>query len=169
MLIFRQQTAVLLTVLVLIVFAPLASAQDTDGDGLHDLIDATGFDPGASGTVEFVRVIEDLDGANLLTNVARLDLDFNQITSIESGDFEGLSNLQELDLDSNQIASIESGTSRDSPTCNTFSCMRTKSRASKAGALRDSTPWKGLTLNSTKSRASRAGTSRDSTPWKGLT
>ena len=55
------------------------------------------------------RSIQDLDGANLLTNATVLELWVNQITSIEQGDFQGLSNLQGLFLFSNQITSIESG------------------------------------------------------------
>ena len=87
-----------------------AYGADTDGDGLLDLIDVPGFNPNASGDVYFDgRSIQDLDGANLLTNATALDLYCNQITSLENGDFQGLSNLQALDLDGNQITSIESG------------------------------------------------------------
>jgi insulin-like growth factor-binding protein complex acid labile subunit len=87
-----------------------AYGADTDGDGLLDLIDVPGFNPNASGDVSFEdRRIQDLDGANLLTNATTLYLYRNQITSIESGDFQGLSNLQRLDLWENQITSIESG------------------------------------------------------------
>ena len=76
-----------------------AYGADTDGDGLLDLIDVPGFDPNASGGVEFFGLgIQDLDGANLLTNATSLDLWVNQITSIEQGDFQGLSNLQGLFL-----------------------------------------------------------------------
>ena len=64
-----------------------ATAADTDGDGLLDLLDGPGFDPDASGTGEFSWLtIQDLDGANLLTNLETLWLSYNQITSIESGD-----------------------------------------------------------------------------------
>ena len=90
-------------------------AVDTDGDGLLDLLDVPGFNPSASGEVNFnQRGIEDLDGANLLINLRTLDLGYvpftgNQITSIERGDFEGLTNLQTLRLGANQITSIESG------------------------------------------------------------
>ena len=89
-------------VILLLAFAiqPLctpASAQDTDGDGLLDLIDVPGFDPGATGEGRFVsKRIEDLDGANLLTNLRDLNLNSNRITSIERGDFDGLTNLQSL-------------------------------------------------------------------------
>lgn len=83
---------------------------DTDGDGLLDLVDVPGFDPNQSGLAHFsFREIEDLDGASRLRNLGGLVLYDNAITSIESGDFEGLSNLQTLELAFNQIAGIESG------------------------------------------------------------
>jgi hypothetical protein len=54
-----------------------AFGADTDGDGLLDLIDVPGFDPSASGDVDYSSVgIEDLDGANLLTNATGLSLAF---------------------------------------------------------------------------------------------
>jgi Leucine-rich repeat (LRR) protein len=46
---------------------------------------------------------------NGLSNLTSLSLQSNQITSIESGDFAGLSSLTVLDLTYNQITSIESG------------------------------------------------------------
>ena len=45
----------------------------------------------------------DFDG---LTNLERLFLDGNQISSIEPGTFDGLTNLDRLDLSVNQISSI---------------------------------------------------------------
>ncbi|MCA9168028.1 MAG: leucine-rich repeat domain-containing protein, partial [Planctomycetales bacterium] len=85
-------------------------AVDTDGDGLLDLIDVPGFNPSAGATPDFSdRGIQDLDGANLLTNLQSLFLAFNQITSIDSGDFDGLDNLHDLYLYENRITSIESG------------------------------------------------------------
>ena len=93
---------------------PPASAADTDGDGLLDLIDVSAFDPNATGWGDFSdRGIEDLDGANLLTNLESLDLGLNRITSLESGDFDGLTNLGELSMSGNPLVSIESGTSMD--------------------------------------------------------
>ena len=44
-----------------------------------------------------------------LTNLKFLSLSTNQISSIESGDFSGLTNLKELRLWRNQLSSIESG------------------------------------------------------------
>jgi hypothetical protein len=86
-----------------------AFAIDTDGDGLLDLLDVPGFDPLATGYVFYnFETIEDLDGANLLTNVTQLGLNRQRITGIERGDFEGLSNLRALYLSYNQIASRES-------------------------------------------------------------
>ncbi|MEZ6103803.1 MAG: leucine-rich repeat domain-containing protein [Pirellulaceae bacterium] len=88
----------------------VATAIDTDGDGLLDLIDVPGFDPNAIGDVIFAGFgIQDLDGVNLLTKATSLSLNGNQITSVESGDFDGLTNLLELDLANNQITSIDSG------------------------------------------------------------
>jgi Leucine-rich repeat (LRR) protein len=88
-----------------------AFGADTDGDGLLDLLDVPGFDPRATGFVSFTHLatIEDLDGANLLANATHLNLRGNLITSLESGDFEGLSNLQSLLVAWNQITSLESG------------------------------------------------------------
>ena len=96
--------------LLLMVCTPSAVAQvDTDGDGLLDVLDAPGFDANASDTLSLGGLgIEDLDGVNELTNLQRLDLDHNRVTSLESGDFDGLTNLQTLRLDRNQITSIES-------------------------------------------------------------
>ncbi len=86
---------------------------DTDGDGLLDLIDVDRFDRFRS-DAHSVGVfsglsIEDLDGSSLLTNLQELWLGGNQISSIESGDFEGLTNLQGLSLSGNQITSIGRG------------------------------------------------------------
>jgi Leucine-rich repeat (LRR) protein len=87
-----------------------ALGADTDGDGLLDLIDVPGFNPNASGDVDFSnRGIQDLDGANLLTNATMLFLGGNQITSIENGDFQGLSNLHYLFVGRNPITSVERG------------------------------------------------------------
>ena len=44
-----------------------------------------------------------------MANLQELWLDNNRITSIESGDFDGLTNLQKLWLEDNQITSLESG------------------------------------------------------------
>ena len=44
-----------------------------------------------------------------LTNLTELYLHENQLTSIEAGDFSGLTNLTKLDLSSAGVASIESG------------------------------------------------------------
>ena len=87
-----------------------ATAVDTDGDGLLDLIDVPGFDPAQTGIGSFNRQqIQDLDGAALLKNLETLSLRLNPITSLEAGDFQGLGNLQTLDLFRNEVTSIESG------------------------------------------------------------
>ena len=87
-----------------------ATAVDTDGDGLLDLIDVPGFDPAQTGIGSFDRQqIQDLDGAALLKNLETLSLRINDITSLEAGDFQGLGNLQTLDLFRNEVTSIESG------------------------------------------------------------
>jgi Leucine-rich repeat (LRR) protein len=94
------------TLLCAIAHSPCGA--DTDGDGLLDLVDIPGFDPNAEGTVTFYdRDIEDLDGAHLLTSATHLQLNRNQVTSIEQGDFQGLTNLRSLELTDNQITSIE--------------------------------------------------------------
>ena len=86
-----------------------ARATDTDGDGLFDVIDMTGFDPTESSIDLSGRGIEDLDGLNLLTNAQVLNLNFNRVSSIERGDFDGLNILLELELANNQITRIENG------------------------------------------------------------
>ncbi|MCA9197592.1 MAG: leucine-rich repeat domain-containing protein [Planctomycetales bacterium] len=93
------------------VFPLVANGQvDTDGDGLLDLIDVPGFHPGINIPAYFHgESIEDLDGASLLVNTIELVLARNKITSIENGDFAGLSNLDTLILRTNEITSIESG------------------------------------------------------------
>ncbi|MEZ6097981.1 MAG: leucine-rich repeat domain-containing protein [Pirellulaceae bacterium] len=118
-----------LVLLSLLLSCP-AFAVDTDGDGLLDLIDVPGFNPSAAGVVSFQRLgIEDLDGANLLTEahtlllsdnrlatvpdhafdrLVQLGLSNNQLTHLEKGDFTGLTNLPVLDLTGNQITSVES-------------------------------------------------------------
>ena len=95
-----------------VLLVSLASAVDTDGDGLLDLMDVPGFDPSASSRVDSIfedRGIENLDGADQLTNVQYLSMLCNQIRSIESGDFAGLDALQSIYLFGNEIASIELG------------------------------------------------------------
>lgn len=83
---------------------------DTDGDGRLDVVDAAGFDPDATGSLRLIELgIQDLDGANLLTGLEELLLDNNRITSVEPGDFEGLSNLEVMNLGGNRITSVESG------------------------------------------------------------
>ena len=68
-----------------------AYGADTDGDGLLDLIDVPGFNRNASGDGFFGSLgIQDLDGANLLTNATELTLYDNLVTSLENGDFQGL-------------------------------------------------------------------------------
>ena len=98
-----------------------AYGADTDGDGLLDLIDVPGFNPNASGDVYFNgRSIQDLDGANLLTNATTLYLNGNQITSLENGDFQGLSNLQALYLVAIKSRASRAETSRGSAICSRF-------------------------------------------------
>ena len=92
---------------ILVIFPFSATAADTDGDGLLDLIDAPGFDPTAESVFLGFKGIEDLDGVSQLVNASVIRLDSNAITRIEEGDFEGLSKLQELRLTGNQIMSIE--------------------------------------------------------------
>jgi hypothetical protein len=57
--------------------------------------------------------IDSLDGIGdfnwTTTPTTRLFLEGNQLSSIESGDFSGLTNLENLRLNDNQISSIESG------------------------------------------------------------
>lgn len=84
-------------------------AQDTDDDGLVDVIDVEGSIL-PNGLWDFDdRGIQDLDGVTLLSDVRRLRLRQNQIASIESGDFLGLDELVNLQLSSNSIVRIESG------------------------------------------------------------
>lgn len=98
----------LFVAILLGVLCPGAYGVDTDGDGLLDLIDVPGFDPSATGFVDYgYHGIQDLDGANLFVNAKELLLHCNQITNIESGQFDGLGDLQGLWLFGNQITSVE--------------------------------------------------------------
>lgn len=101
----------LFSLVLVLLLTPWLMAVDTDGDGLLDLIDVPGFDSSASGPARYNhRGIQDLDGANLLTNGNdRIELIGNEITGIEAGDFQHLNNLNTLHLSDNQITSIESG------------------------------------------------------------
>lgn len=113
-----------------------AQAVDTDADGLRDLLDVPEFDPNASESVSFGSLnIEDLDGANLLTNLQSLDLTDNRITSIESGDFAGLTNLQSLDLRINQITSVERGDFTGLPSLQTLRLAGNSIASIESGAF----------------------------------
>ena len=80
---------VFLTLICAVGHSALADHNDTDGVELLDLIDVRGFYSNATGTARFItQSIEDLDDANLLTNLHQLLLSNNQITIIELGDFE---------------------------------------------------------------------------------
>ena len=84
-----MQTLFCVSWLLSISLTPNIIAQvDTDGDGLLDVVDATGFDPVATGALRLIELgIQDLDGASLLTGLQELLLDNNRITSVEPGDF----------------------------------------------------------------------------------
>ena len=89
--------------LPLCIFVAVSGAfaqQDTDGDGLLDLLDL-------SGQITSTSIKSgDFEG---LTNLQVLDLGFNKITSIENGSFHGLANLEVLSLVGNELWRIESG------------------------------------------------------------
>ena len=76
----KSTLAVLLVAHLLIVASNVGAQVDTDRDGLLDLMDVRGFDPDAVGGNYQGLGIQDLDGANLLTNLLRLDLRDNPIT-----------------------------------------------------------------------------------------
>jgi hypothetical protein len=60
--------------------------------------------------LEFNQISSIESGAFVgMTNLEWLSLCNNQISSIESGDFSGLTNLDELNLDDNQLSSIDAG------------------------------------------------------------
>ena len=65
-------------------------------------------------------------------------LNGNQITSIENGDFQGLSNLQTLDLGGNQITSLENGDFQGLSNLQTLTWVAIKSRASRTETSRGS-------------------------------
>lgn len=97
-------------VIALLLLFSTSGVADTDGDGLLDLVDVPGFDPNVWGAKGYNDLgIQDLDGANLLTNVDGLYLRQNRVTSIESGDFEGVPQLQTLDISANRITRLENG------------------------------------------------------------
>ena len=86
----RLASLVVVTFTAYLLTSP-ASAKDTDGDGLLDLMDVEGFDSSANGRVEYGELyIQDLDGASQLSNVTVLRLPKNLIASIENGDFDAL-------------------------------------------------------------------------------
>lgn len=95
-----------------------AQAFVNDNDGWLDVGERPDFPSNPASGSRFLssihfrgKGIEDLDGANLLTNLRgqRLNLSRNEIASVENGDFIGLENLAWLDLSRNLITSIESG------------------------------------------------------------
>jgi len=107
-----RRSGILIAIFACFYFAlvPASLAQDTDGDGLLDLMDVPGFNPLATGTLDFRgKGIQDLDGVNLLTRASRLDLSDNQITRIETGTFYQLPNLQLLNLSNNPIDGLGTG------------------------------------------------------------
>lgn len=95
-------------VVLVVVGANSVIAQDSDGDGLLDLLDVSRYDTSVTGTLNVSSLgIQDLDGASQLSpELVVLNLGVNQITSIEEGDFAGL-NLEQVLLFNNQITQIE--------------------------------------------------------------
>ena len=94
--------------------ATRAQAFINDNDGLLDVGEAADFprDPADFSmdgrTLLFSNHgIEDLDGLSLLSDALEIELRNNHISSIESGDFDGLSALRVLLLQHNMIAHIE--------------------------------------------------------------
>lgn len=83
-------------------------AQDSDGDGLLDLLDAPRYDTSAIETLNMSALgIQDLDGASQLSpELVVLNLGANQITKVDEGDFAGL-NLEHIYFFNNQITEIE--------------------------------------------------------------
>ena len=98
----------LFCMLVIAAVSSSVQAQDSDSDGLLDLIDSPRFDTSAIETLNAASAgIEDLDGASQLSpEVIVLNLGANQIASVEAGDFAGLS-VEHLYLFNNQITNIE--------------------------------------------------------------
>ena len=99
-------------VVVTVLMWPTAASGYTFGDWASD----NGYSPGAvmpETVVAWVPSIDSLDGIGdfdwITTPTTNLNLNGNQVSSIESGDFSGLTNLEELYLSGNQISSIESG------------------------------------------------------------
>jgi len=91
---------------------PTAASAITFGDWASD----NGYSPGdvMPGTVyAWYSSIDSLDGIGdynwTTTPTMRLYLDGNQISSVESSDFSGLTSLDLLSLQENQLSSIESG------------------------------------------------------------
>ena len=93
---------------ILACFAATGLAADTDNDGLLDVVDAPGYDIRATGTLIMNGLgIEDLDGVSeLSSDLLKLYLGDNEITSIDAGDLTGL-NTQYLYFYNNQITEIE--------------------------------------------------------------
>ncbi len=71
--------------------APTCFAEGTVRDGLLDFVHVPGFSANAGGDSSFSSCgVQDLDAANLLIRANTLDLRRNQMTSLASGDSEGL-------------------------------------------------------------------------------
>lgn len=95
----RLMKPVLFVSILCLLFATLGSDSQAkafvnDNDGLLDVGEAQGFpdDPAAT-TGElllYLQGIEDLDGTSLLTGLQSFNLEENNISSIESGEFGGL-------------------------------------------------------------------------------
>jgi hypothetical protein len=105
-----------LAVVAVLMSATVASGQDysfgdwardqgySSGDVMPSEVDAACW-PSCSPAIDSLDGIGEFDW----TPTYGLSLDHNQISSIESGAFSGLTNLTDLNLYRNQIASIESG------------------------------------------------------------
>jgi hypothetical protein len=127
-----------------------ALGADTDGDGRLDLVDVPSFNPNATGILDFFgMMIQDLDGANQLTNAQELLLHDNQITGLENGDFQGLSNLQTLGLLYNQITSLENGDFQGLSNLQELNLHGNQIKTIEIGAFRglDNLPWLALSGN----------------------
>jgi hypothetical protein len=108
-----RRLATLAVVVAALISPAVASGQDyTFGDWARD----QGYSPGG---VMPDRVAADRAGLDSLEGIGDFDwnttptkgleLGFNEISSIELGDFDGLTNLKVLFLWGNQLSSIESG------------------------------------------------------------
>jgi hypothetical protein len=143
-----------LAVVAVLMSATVASGQDysfgdwardqgySSGDVMPSEVDAACW-PSCSPAIDSLDGIGEFDW----TPTYGLSLDHNQISSIESGAFSGLTNLTDLNLYRNQIASIESGDFSGLTNLTILSLKGNQIASIESGAFSGTTNLKSLELD----------------------